>query len=82
MFLDGCFWHGCPEHQHVPKTNRDYWEPKLEGNVERDRRVDAALAEAGWEVVRIWEHEELETAVERVEVALERRRSGLDPVAP
>lgn len=75
VFLDGCFWHGCPEHQHVPMNNRDYWVPKLKANVERDRRVDAALAEAEWEVVRIWEHEDPEAAVGRVDVALMSRRA-------
>ena len=77
VFLDGCFWHGCTEHQHVPKSNRDYWVPKLEANVERDRRVDAALGEADWEVVRIWEHEDLDVAVERVEAALKSRQGLL-----
>lgn len=75
VFVDGCFWHGCPDHQHVPKTNRDYWVPKLEANVERDRRVDAGLAEDGWVVVRIWEHVGIDDAVEAVELALKARRA-------
>lgn len=75
VFLDGCFWHGCPDHQRIPKRNRDYWVPKLEANVARDRRADVALAEAGWEVIRIWEHEQLDTAVERVANAVESRRA-------
>jgi DNA mismatch endonuclease (patch repair protein) len=66
VFVDGCFWHGCPDHQSFPKSNRDYWVPKLAANVERDRRVDAALGEAGWVVVRIWEHEDVERAVAAV----------------
>ena len=70
VFLDGCFWHSCPEHGHVPKSNRDYWVPKLEGNVERDRRVDHMCADAGWEVIRIWEHEPLDSAASRVEAAV------------
>jgi DNA mismatch endonuclease (patch repair protein) len=67
VFVDGCFWHGCPKHQNVPTTNRDYWVPKLAANVERDRRVDAALSNDGWVVVRIWEHLDLDEAVDLVE---------------
>jgi DNA mismatch endonuclease (patch repair protein) len=70
VFVDGCFWHGCSEHQQIPKTNRDYWAPKLAANVERDRRVDVALTDEGWVVVRIWEHVELDTAVDLVERAI------------
>lgn len=66
VFVDGCFWHGCPIHQQVPKRNRDYWVPKLGANVERDRRVDAALTAEGWFVVRIWEHEEVSGAAAQV----------------
>lgn len=65
-FLDGCYWHRCPEHGSDPKTNVDYWRPKLEGNVLRDRRVDESLAAAGWTVIRVWEHEDPETAAARV----------------
>jgi len=74
VFLDGCFWHGCPEHQHVPRSNPGYWVPKLQANVERDRRVDAALADGGWEVIRIWEHDDLDAAVERIETSIKLRR--------
>jgi DNA mismatch endonuclease (patch repair protein) len=70
VFVDGCFWHGCPDHQRVPKSNRDYWVPKLAANVRRDRRADAALVKDGWVVVRIWEHVDLRTAVRIVEDAL------------
>lgn len=71
VFVDGCFWHGCPDHQHVPKRNCEYWVPKLAANVERDRRVDAALVSDGWHVVRIWEHTDLEAAVASVEAAVQ-----------
>lgn len=74
VFVDGCFWHGCSEHQVIPRTNRAYWVPKLASNVERDRRVDAALRQAGWEVVRIWEHEDVDSAVALVEKLLTSRR--------
>jgi DNA mismatch endonuclease (patch repair protein) len=76
VFVDGCFWHGCPEHQRIPKRNGDYWGPKLQRNVERDRQADRALTDEGWEVLRIWEHEDLETAVERVAASVARRRVG------
>lgn len=66
VFVDGCFWHGCPEHQRIPKTNRDYWVPKLEANRQRDRRVDELLKSAGWQVMRVWEHEEPDSAAGRV----------------
>lgn len=57
VFVDGCFWHGCPEH-HVPsKTNSTYWSVKIENNVRRDRETDAALREADWTVLRYWSHE-------------------------
>jgi DNA mismatch endonuclease (patch repair protein) len=58
VFVDGCFWHGCPDHRTMPKTNTSYWGPKLAANEARDRRVDTALAEEGWTVIRIWEHED------------------------
>ena len=70
VFVDGCFWHCCPEHGSQPANNTWYWEPKLARNVERDRAADAALAAAGWSVVRIWEHESLEAAVAAVVTVL------------
>jgi DNA mismatch endonuclease, patch repair protein len=70
VFVDGCFWHCCPQHGTQPANNTWYWEPKLARNVQRDRAADAALAEAGWSVVRIWEHETLESAVAAVVSAL------------
>ncbi|WP_342215945.1 very short patch repair endonuclease [Nocardia brasiliensis] len=71
VFVDGCFWHSCPLHGREPTTNEWYWTPKLRRNVERDRAADAALTSAGWTVVRLWEHEPLETAVQTVVCALE-----------
>ena len=56
VFVDGCFWHQCPEHGRMPKANREYWAPKLARNVERDRANDAALSENGWTVLRFFEH--------------------------
>lgn len=57
VFIDGCYWHGCPEHYRLPRVNSNYWAPKIEGNRARDRRVDQALVDAGWTVLRFWEHE-------------------------
>jgi DNA mismatch endonuclease (patch repair protein) len=66
VFVDGCFWHGCPEHGTVPKTNREWWTAKLQANMERDERHTAALQDAGWNVVRVWEHEDPVAAAQRV----------------
>jgi DNA mismatch endonuclease, patch repair protein len=66
VFLDGCFWHACPEHGTVPKANRSYWEPKLRRNRERDLATVNRLECAGWRALRIWEHEDVETACVRV----------------
>src|SRR3984885_15622764 len=71
VFVDGCFWHACPEHGRNPAVNDWYWAPKLRRNVERDRAADAALAAAGWRVVRIWEHVPLTDAVAAVTAALD-----------
>ena len=57
VFVDGCFWHGCPKHGTRPRQNRGFWERKLNGNRARDRRVNRALRAKGWRVMRVWEHE-------------------------
>ncbi|WP_435240539.1 very short patch repair endonuclease [Streptomyces cucumeris] len=57
VFIDGCYWHGCPEHYVAPRTNPGYWSGKVAGNIDRDRDTDRRLAEAGWTVLRFWEHE-------------------------
>jgi DNA mismatch endonuclease (patch repair protein) len=62
VFVDGCFWHACPQHGTTPITNTTYWSPKLQRNAERDRAVNAALTASGWQVVRIWAHEPVESA--------------------
>ncbi|BDM73747.1 hypothetical protein HEK616_72340 [Streptomyces nigrescens] len=66
VFLDGCFWHGCPEHATSPKSNAEWWRAKLEGNVARDAETNAHLEAAGWTVLRFWEHESPETVAEYV----------------
>ncbi len=63
VFVDGCFWHCCPDHGTQPAANTWYWEPKLRRNVDRDRAADAALGRAGWTVIRFWEHESIDAAV-------------------
>lgn len=75
VFVDGCFWHRCPEHAIAPKANADWWEQKLSRNVDRDREVDRRLRQLGWEVVRVWEHEQPDRAAEQV-AAVWRRRLG------
>lgn len=57
VFVDGCFWHGCPEHATYPKSNTRYWLPKLEENRVRDQRQSGRLRRAGWRVIRVWEHD-------------------------
>ena len=68
VFVDGCFWHSCPQHGTTPKSNQDYWIPKLRENVERDRLADRSLRDSGWAVIRVWEHtaplEALETVLD------------------
>ncbi len=70
VFIDGCFWHACPEHGSKPKNNEWYWSPKLLKNVERDRAADAALHDAGWIVIRLWEHVPVKDAVAAVIAAV------------
>ena len=76
VFVDGCFWHVCPEHGRDPAVNEWYWAPKLRRNIERDRAADAALAAAGWQVVRVWEHEPLDAAIAAVVAVLDGRLTG------
>lgn len=67
VFVDGCFWHGCPEHATWPKTNTDFWRSKIEANRTRDDDTNARLIAAGWHVVRVWEHELPTDAADRIE---------------
>jgi DNA mismatch endonuclease (patch repair protein) len=78
VFVDGCFWHGCPEHGTSPRNNGAWWADKLRKNVERDRETDAYLSASGWTVVRIWEHEEPEAAILRVIGALTGKTDSSD----
>lgn len=76
VFVDGSFWHACPEHGTAPRANAWYWGPKLARNAGRDRDTDRRLAEAGWLAVRVWEHEDPAEAALRVEAAVRARRAA------
>lgn len=82
VYVDGCFWHGCAEHQRLPKSNIDYWGPKLAANMDRDRRIDSALENAGWQVLRIWEHETIEASVGAVVARLAQEREDERSLRP
>ena len=66
VYVDGCFWHGCPEHGTWPKANEAWWRDKIKTNQRRDANTNEKLVEAGWKGVRVWEHEDPEEAAERV----------------
>ena len=67
VFIDGCYWHGCPDHYQRSKTNVSYWGPKIEANRERDQGTDSMLRSEGWTVLRFWEHEPAESVVATIE---------------
>lgn len=73
VFVDGCYWHGCPKHYTSPVTNASFWSGKIAGNRERDAETTRLLEAAGWSVVRAWEHEPTEDVVSRVREAIQRR---------
>ncbi len=79
VFVDGCFWHVCPVHATQPKANADWWQDKLERNVQRDRQTDAALTAAGWLVIRVWEHEDPPVAAAFICRTIHERRSNPAP---
>lgn len=70
VFIDGCFWHGCPEHATLPKSNAAWWQAKLEANVRRDRDTDLRLSAAGWIAIRAWEHENPAAVADAIELCL------------
>lgn len=72
VFIDGCFWHGCPIHATKPKANASFWVEKLAANEARDRDTDRQLEAANWQVVRVWEHEDVTTAADRIETLVRR----------
>ena len=79
VYVDGCFWHGCPDHHHRPKANPEWWDWKIAGNQARDRSTDDQLRVAGWDVLRCWEHEDPVLAADRVEVRYRDRLAALYP---
>lgn len=76
VFIDGCFWHGCPVHATWPKANAEWWAQKIRRNCERDLETDRLLGDQGWRVVRIWEHEPVTDAVDRIEDCLRELRKS------
>ena len=74
VFIDGCYWHGCPQHYKEPKTNTDYWRAKITANSQRDRQTDELLSEAGWLVLRFWEHEDPNEIADAIATAVEGRK--------
>ncbi|MDG6221912.1 MAG: very short patch repair endonuclease [Candidatus Bathyarchaeota archaeon] len=75
VFVDGCFWHGCPEHGHTPKSNQKYWIPKLEKNKQRAIKKDERLKNAGWKVMHFWEHEidDLNPIIQKIKKTLNKK---------
>lgn len=70
VFIDGCFWHGCPEHYRQPRVNAEYWTAKISGNRKRDTATDKTLTEANWRVLRFWEHEDPVEVAETIRMAI------------
>ncbi|RYZ42442.1 MAG: very short patch repair endonuclease [Myxococcaceae bacterium] len=79
VFVDGCFWHGCPQHATWPKQNAEFWRSKIEANMARDADTDERLRAEGWTVVRVWAHEPPERAAAKVATIVEKRREKLRP---
>jgi DNA mismatch endonuclease, patch repair protein len=82
LFVDGCFWHACPDHGTTPRTNSDYWSAKLERNLARDARNQAILEQEGWLVLRAWEHEDPSDVAARVADAISLRRRDAASAQP
>lgn len=75
IFIDGCFWHGCPRHGTMPKRNRKFWRKKINTNRARDRDTTKRLRNCGWSVIRIWEHEDPSAAAERIAQVINQKRN-------
>ncbi len=74
VFIDGCFWHGCPEHGTWPKANAAFWRDKINTNKKRDQDTNRRLEAEGWLVIRVWEHEAPEEAADKIVAALSSRK--------
>ena len=81
VFIDGCFWHGCPAHHAPPKSNSEYWAQKIHGNRARDTQTTELLRAAGWTVLRFWSHEEPKEIAARIASAVGIKRKATSPVA-
>lgn len=79
VYVDGCFWHGCPEHGTSPRHNAEYWRDKIARNRRRDADTNAQLRAAGWDVLRVWEHEDPGEAARRVAAMVWAKQSGSHP---
>ncbi|KUI23030.1 very short patch repair endonuclease [Mycobacterium sp. GA-2829] len=73
VYVDGCFWHGCPQHATWPKRNAEFWRNKIATNIRRDRDTDASLIEAGWIPVRVWEHDDVDATADRIAILVKNR---------
>lgn len=76
VFIDGCFWHGCPKHATWPKANAQWWRDKIEANIRRDRDTDIVLRKSGWRVLRFWEHEDSMRAARAIQRVVRMRRQA------
>ena len=79
VFIDGCFWHGCPEHGTEARLNADYWRLKIQRNKARDADTDRLLAEAGWAVIRVWEHQDPAQVAADIAAAIRTRQLPYKP---
>ena len=73
----GCFWHVCPEHRSFPQSNAQWWKAKLTRNVQRDDETVAELISAGWDVIVVWEHEDMDLVAERIEACVRSRKGSI-----
>lgn len=80
VVVDGCFWHGCPEHASWPKSNADFWREKIETNRTRDADTDQRLNALGWKTVRVWEHEDAREAANRIAELVDARKKNGAPL--
>jgi DNA mismatch endonuclease (patch repair protein) len=78
VFVDGCFWHGCPEHHTAAKVNAEFWARKVQENRDRDDQTNVHLVTAGWTVVRVWEHQPAKRAAEQIAAVLAGTDQNLD----
>lgn len=76
VFVDGCFWHGCPDHMTWPKSNPEFWRTKIQSNIQRDRDTDQRLADMGWLSLRFWEHEDPKVVADSIERVVAARRTA------